>query len=79
VSQLSQGKKEKKTKKVVGGKKLWAGKLEAKISKSDLPSQVHRAAVTQLVPSPTSQAQGRFETNIWNVILRCLKCGSPLN
>lgn len=76
---VTKGNKKMKAKKEAGAKKPWAGRLEAKISKSDLPSQVHRATITQLVPSATCKAKGRFEPKVWDVILRCLKCGSPLN
>jgi hypothetical protein len=76
---VTKGNKKSKSKKAVGGKKRWAEKLEAKISKSDLLSQVHRAMITQLVPSATGKATERFEPKIWNVTLCCLECGSPLN
>ena len=71
--------KKMKSEKAVGGKKAWAGILEAKILKSDLQSQVHQATITQLVPSTTGKARERFEPIIWNLTLRCLKCHSSLN
>jgi hypothetical protein len=71
--------KKMKLEEAVGGKKAWAGILEAKILKSDLQSQVHQATITQLVPSTTGKARERFEPIIWNLTLRCLKCHSSLN
>lgn len=71
----------KKFKAVTGGKKPWAGKLEAKINKVQREGEddTHYATVTQYVPTASGKSSVGFEPKIWQMKMNCLNCGHALN